>query len=216
MSIMRGGIMRGANNIPYLRIRERTWTELMALDPAAEVGRVYAINDWGTRCYFESDGTYWRPHNGTMLLHKWDLSGLSTSQTAQSSVAGFTSPVFPWNDLLAVPGFSLTTNLSFTRTSPASSQSLRAVVRFSGELINLCFLDQSSTHPGGRSTGRNEYASSTQITDSPSGSPYGSTLSSFSAVTRPANSAVDLLARTGDTGGTEVMQFRTLQVVYSA
>lgn len=214
--MMRSGIMRDSNNIPYLRLRERTWAEIMALAPAAEVGRVYAVNDWGTRCYFVSDGTHWRPYNGRTLLRQWDLSGLSTTQTVSGSVAGFVSPVFPWDYLLSVPGFSLDTHLTFTRLNPASSQAMRAVVRFAGTLINLCFLSIASTAPGGRASGRVEYGNSNQITDSPNGGPFNNVLVGFLLQNRPADSGVDLQAQTGDTGGTEVMQFHTLQLGYNA
>ena len=195
-----------------------TWADKPSASAVSVGAQIRVVDTWTPPqgIVFVSDGTYWRPLNGQCLLYKWDLSGISTSQTTSGSVAGFSSPTFPWDDLLAVPGCSLSTNLTFTRTNPASSQAWRAVVRFAGTSINLCFLSGTNTNPGGRSSGRNEYANSTQITDSPNGPPYGNGFVSFPTVSRPSNAAVDLQAQTGDTGGTEVIQFHTLQMVYSA
>lgn len=210
--------------LEYLRIRERTWAELIALDPAAEVGRVYAIYDWGRRNFFYAGNNYWRPLNGCCVLFDGgDMSSLTYSSTSSGALPGLVSPEFPFRDLLKVPGCRLRTVGRLTRSSPSSSQT--AVFEpFAGGVLRLGRRNITSTDEVLLLSGETMYTSTPYSHRSATGeiaifANAGTTpfAGRYPEVVMPDTSAGRKLSINLQTGGAgETMTMRDFRVEYHA
>ncbi len=189
-------------------------------------GAVFRIVDTWTPpqgLLFTSNGTHWVPLNGQCLLYEWDLSALSTTATTLTAVSGFTSPTFPWADLMAVPGFVLEASVFASRVSAANTQSCRIDVYPGSESSKqfIVYIPAASTSGEVRGWGRAAWSRTGFMRRAISiggtiGGEYASLLSGQAAneVATPANGAVALSANTGGAG--ETMNFHSLQLRYFA
>lgn len=68
-----------------------TWAELRALNAASyNPGQLFYVSDVGVGgSYWYSNGTIWRPVNGSVVLANDELGAISTTQTTYGVVAGW-------------------------------------------------------------------------------------------------------------------------------
>ena len=84
---MLGGVMRSQRGVA--RFPEILWADLYALSPAAYKGRIFYVPDIGSSAFMTSDGTYWVPVNGSLVLDSKSNPGISTTSTTLVQLAGW-------------------------------------------------------------------------------------------------------------------------------
>jgi len=190
-----------------------SWTNKPAAD-AVPVGSTIHIQDTWTLppgLYFVSDGTWWRPLNGSCLLYQWDLSALSYTSTTLGVPAGYTSPTFPWSYLMKVPGFQMDTFLVAERQSPANTQSVWCAARLAGG-VYAAAVTTANTNTLVKAAGSCSYKSQAVATAA-----NGNSYQAYSASAADfiiADGGLELLLATGGAG--ETMLPKTMQILYKA
>lgn len=166
----------------------------------------FSYSDW------YSDGTYWRPKGGQATLLVQDLTMFSYASTALGTPAGYSSPVFPWSELMAVPGFEIDTILTVARDAPASTQAYTAAAQIAG-VANLAYTTTTNLNTLISLAGMGNYGGA-GLYEAPRSGVYKMISYTESNVAKPADSAVDIRLATGGAG--ETMYPKILQIVYRA
>lgn len=99
MSMMRGGVMRSQHGSGNAEFKEPASfdSHLWADRPAADAynGRIIRVTDVGPSAgsLFISDGTYWAPLNGSVVLYAGAELGLSTTATSAALMGGWSMTI---------------------------------------------------------------------------------------------------------------------------
>lgn len=166
---------------------------------------------------FESDGTYWRPPSGS-LTWAVDMTGVQTQNTAIAAITAPNMPAFPIKDWLSTPGFSMRTELNVQRSAGANTQSATVHIRPSGLTVNLAFFSTSGTSKQIMVKGTMSYFSATNYESAQGTEVFSGVMTNGNprnALSGLSSGMAQLVlsANTGDTGGTEVMDFCGLTFV---
>ncbi len=195
-------------------IAQVTWAELMALNPAAySPSQLFYVANLGLGgSYWFSNGTLWRPVNGSIVMASDEIGNISTTQTVIGNVAGWGLTV-P-SGLLARVGAKLRTMVRASRSGMVAGTCILSVANDSASTHPLAHVSSTSTTASTlQALGVVSRNSSTQLRHSSS---YGASWSgSNNATMAEANIGdvdMNLVLRANVAGVGETITFKDLLV----
>ena len=197
-----------------------SWAQLRAAMAGFPDGTVFLLDDlWGFGTQWIKKGAYLLPQGGEQSIVRDRLDGVSTTATTLGPVSGYTSPVIPWPDLMAVPGFSIVTEVGGFRSSPQTAQpvTVNTGSLWPSDDQGLVALEVTNNLAGINARGLVQWLSPTTYVRCTGNNAFGN--APIAVDTRPlsnitAASAITLLAKTGGAG--ETINFSRIQVRYRA